>query len=403
MLEQGGIYMPGSDQDKLIDEWVAKKNQRIGEIHIPRVGEYPPDMDSWYGTIMNEWVTTDTIRHFADGSGDRNPLWRSQDYARGTRWGGIIAPPTYTDHIIQPYSGSMREDEYIPRFETWFSLPYGSTRQLFRVIRPGDRFRAVQTYLGLKEIEPTRPGCRQFEETVRRTLINQREEIVAVHDRYMDVVVNFKVDDDHPYWMKRRKRRLTDKERDDIQRGYDEETRRGAEVLYWDDVTVGEEIKPLTVGPISVYDVAACYTAIPGHAVAFDLEWERIKLVPDFHWFDPDINFWTCGGICHFQDDKGHANIFDGGAAVGFYCQVEWVVGRMICNWMGDDGFVKKLDNRFPVYPIVGDVLRCQGRVTGKYLDGNEHLVDLDLVCKNQDGLVLMPGSATVRLPSRSD
>lgn len=392
-----------AEQDKLIDEWVAKRNKRIGEIAIPQIGEYPPDMDSWYGTVTNEWVTTDTIRHFADGSGDRNPLWRNQEYAQKTRWRGIIAPPTISDTIVQPYSGDMREDEDIPKFNTYLSLPNGSTREMFEVVRPGDRFRVIQTYLGIKEVEATRPSCRMFEDSVRRTLINQRDEVVAIHDRHMDMVVNFPWDEDHPYWLKRRKRRLTDEERDAIQKGYDEETRRGADTLYWEQVEVGEEVKTLTVGPIAVYDVAACYTAIPGHAVAFDLEWERIKRVPDFHWLDPEINAWTCGGICHFQDDKGHAMIFDGGAAVGFYCQVEWVLGRMLCNWMGDDGFLKKLDDRCPIYPIVGDVLCCKGKVTRKYTEGNEHLVDLDVHCENQDGLILMPGSATVRLPAKTD
>ena len=395
--------MAKTEQDKLIDEWVGKQNERIGEVVIPRVGEYPMDLDCWYGSVMNEWVTTDLIRHFADGMGSRNPLWRDQEYARQSRWGGIIAPPTFTDAIVQPYAGNMRGDEYIPKFDSWFSLPNGSTREMLQTIRPGDKLRAVQMYLGIKEVEATRPDCRMFEDSVRRTIINQREEAVAIHDRHMDVVINFTVDDDHPYWMKRRKRRLTDEERDAIQKGYDEETRRGAEVLYWEDVVVGEEIKPLTVGPLSVYDIAACYTTISGHAVAFDLEWERIKLAPDFHWFDPEINAWTCGGICHFQDDKGHAGIFDGGAAVGFYCQQEWVLGRMICNWMGDNGFLKRLDDRVPIYPIIGDVFHCKGKVTNKSVEDGEHLVDLEVSCENQDGLVLMPGTATVQLPSRTD
>lgn len=395
--------MAKTEQDKLINEWVARKNERVGEEHVPRVGEYPPDLNSWYGTVLNECVTKDTIRHFADGFGDKNPLWRSHDYARGTRWGGIIAPPTITDTIVQPYSGDMRGDEYVPKFETFFSLPNGSTREMFQVVRPGDTFHVIQKYMGIKEVEATRPDCRMFEDTVRRIVINQREEIVSIHDRYMDMVVNFTWDNDHPYWMKRRKRRLTDAERDAIQHGYDTWTRRGADTLYWEDVNVGDEAKNLTVGPISVYDVAACYTAIPGHAVAFDMEWERIKLIPDFHWLDPEINAWTCGGICHFQDDKGHAFIFDGGAAVGFYCQLEWVLGRMLSDWMGDDGFMKKLDDRCPIYPIIGDVICCKGHVIKKYEENGEHLVDLDVHCENQDGLIMMPGSATVRLPSRTD
>ena len=395
--------MAKDEQDTLIEKWVAKKNRDIGRVIIPRVGEYPPQPECFYGTILNEWVTTDVIRHFADAMGDKNPLWRNQEYARQTRWGGIIGPPTIGDTIIQPYAGNMTPDEDIPKFKMWWMLPNGSTRQMLQAVRPGDRFRAVQMYLGLKETKPDRPNCRQFEDTVRRTIINQREEVVSIHDRHMAVVINYPLDDDHPFWPKRRKRRLTDAERDSIQKGYDERTRRGAETLYWEDVTVGEELPPLTVGPLAVYDIAACYTAISGHALAFDLEWERVKVDPAFHWLDPEVNAWTCGGICHFCDDKGHAMIFDGGAAVAFYFQIEWLLGRLITDWMGDDGFLKRLDDRFPIMPILGDVLCQKGKVTKKYVEGDEHLVDLEVRCENLDGLLMAPGSATVRLPSRTE
>jgi hypothetical protein len=292
----------------------------------------------------------------------------------------------------------------IPKFENFFLLPNGSTRQIFQVIRPGDKFRAVQWFLGLTEKEPSHPApCRQFDDTVRRVLINQREEVVAILDRHMDVVVNHRIDNAHPYWPNRKRRRLTDAERDAIQRGYDEETRRGAKTLYWEDVTVGEELKPVIVGPLSVQDIFACYAAVTGHAVAFDIEWERIKVNPDFHWLDPEVNAWTCSGICHVCDSKGHADIFTGGSAVAFYFQIEWLLGRMLCNWMGDDGFVKMLSDRIPIIPILGDVLCQRGKVTNKYVKDGEYLVDLEVHCENLDGLVMMPGSATVRLPTRTE
>jgi len=80
-----------------------------------------------------------------------------------------------------------------------------------------------------------------------------------------------------------------------------------------EDVKVGEELKPLIVG------LFRCRISAPAmqpltHAVAFDIEWERIKLNPPFHWLDPEVNAWTCSGICHVCDDKGHARVWDGGA-----------------------------------------------------------------------------------------
>ena len=95
--------MAETEQDKLVDEWVARRNSHIGEIKIPVIGEHPPDPDNFYGSQMNEYITTDLIRHYVDSLGDRNPLFRNQDYARRTRWGGIIAPPTFNQAIVQVY------------------------------------------------------------------------------------------------------------------------------------------------------------------------------------------------------------------------------------------------------------------------------------------------------------
>ena len=89
---------------------------------------------------------------------------------------------------------------------------------------------------------------------------------------------------------------MTDEERDAIYCAYDVETRRGADTLFWEDVVVGEELKPVIVGPVSTCDVAAWMAAIPGYAVAFDTEWEKIKLDFKFATFDDEVNAWKCGG-----------------------------------------------------------------------------------------------------------
>ena len=43
----------------------------------------------------NEEASTDSIRHYAWGIGDENPLWLSDSYAQTTRYGTRIAPPTF--------------------------------------------------------------------------------------------------------------------------------------------------------------------------------------------------------------------------------------------------------------------------------------------------------------------
>jgi acyl dehydratase len=45
--------------------------------------------------VKNE-VEKGAIRKFADAIGDPNPLYRDEEYAKTTRYGRIIAPPTFS-------------------------------------------------------------------------------------------------------------------------------------------------------------------------------------------------------------------------------------------------------------------------------------------------------------------
>ena len=56
-------------------------------------------------------ATRDNIRHYAHGIGDDNPLWCDPDYAAKTRYGGIVALPTFlfaTSRIIRDMSVAFR-------------------------------------------------------------------------------------------------------------------------------------------------------------------------------------------------------------------------------------------------------------------------------------------------------
>lgn len=45
--------------------------------------------------IYNRYVNPDSIRHFVDGIGDPNPLYRDEEYARNTRYKSLVAPPSW--------------------------------------------------------------------------------------------------------------------------------------------------------------------------------------------------------------------------------------------------------------------------------------------------------------------
>ena len=43
----------------------------------------------------NVEASIDSIRHFANGCGDDNPMWCDEAYAGATRWGGVVASPLF--------------------------------------------------------------------------------------------------------------------------------------------------------------------------------------------------------------------------------------------------------------------------------------------------------------------
>ncbi len=43
----------------------------------------------------NREATLDTIRNYAHGIGDDNPLWCDEEYAAKSVHGGVVGPPTF--------------------------------------------------------------------------------------------------------------------------------------------------------------------------------------------------------------------------------------------------------------------------------------------------------------------
>ena len=89
----------------------------------------------------------------------------------------------------------------------------------------------------------------------------------------------------------------------------------------------------------------------------------------------------------------------------------QWLV-QLMTDWMGDEGSLKKFACQYrmmdyprpmktTVDPEEGETWMCKGKVTKKYAEGGEHLVDCEIWIENGKGEVSTPGKATVVLPSR--
>ena len=89
----------------------------------------------------------------------------------------------------------------------------------------------------------------------------------------------------------------------------------------------------------------------------------------------------------------------------------QWLV-HLMTDFAGEDGFLKKFSCQYRridyprrmkslTEPLDGETWQVKGKVTRKYVDGTECLVDCDIWVENGDGEVTTPGMATVILPTR--
>ena len=221
---------------KLTDEIIAKYRARIGEV--------TPITEAW-----NSEATYDTIRHFANGIGDDNPLWNDEEYAKSTAYGDMIAPPSFLFTCNQGplsrgrTSGGFRGFTGVHRY--WSSDGW----EYFHPIKRGDRIHG-ETYLTDFIEHKSAYAGRTIEDSATQTFYNQRGEKIATHrlnfinfERSTAARAGKYKDMGEHVW--------TQDELESLWADIEKEERRGAEPRYWEDVEVGGEIPWVVKGPLS--------------------------------------------------------------------------------------------------------------------------------------------------------
>ena len=122
-------------------------------------------------------ATRDGIRHYAHGIGDDNPLWCDPAYAKGTRWGGVIAPPSFlfaTSRIVSGYVGGLPGVHAMWAGADWtWHLP----------VRRNDEITTKAWLKDLVEHETAFAG-RAIQQIYHVDFSNQRGELVAAADSW---------------------------------------------------------------------------------------------------------------------------------------------------------------------------------------------------------------------------
>lgn len=341
-------------------------------------------------------ATRDNIRHYAHGIGDDNPLWCNPDYAAKTKYGGIIALPSFlfaTSRIVSGYVGGL------PGVHAMWS---GADWTWHKPVHRNDEIR-TEAYLKDLIEHQTRFAGRAVQQIYHVDFYNQKGDKVSEADSWC-----FRTERDHAREegtkykavKARAPRRYSPEEIGEAYKLYRDEEVRGATPRYWEDVTEGEALPVMFKGPMTVTGFIAYAQGWGGLYIrANKLAWKMI----DAH---PGLGITNRFGIpdaperVHWEEDfaleVGAPGAYDYGPE-----RTSWLTHHLT-NWMGDDGFLRKASCKIRRHNPEGDMLFIKGKVKRKYIEDGKHLVEIEQEARNQDDELSILGSGVVELPSRA-
>lgn len=131
-------------------------------------------------------VEKGAIRRFADAVGDANPLFRDEEYARNSRFGGIIAPPGFfgwplkvpmNSPLVVEFPVAIGEVLAKSGYSMATALDGGMEYDLLLPVRPGDVLSAVTAAKDIRE--RTGRGGKMCFIVIETTYTNQNGAVVA--------------------------------------------------------------------------------------------------------------------------------------------------------------------------------------------------------------------------------
>jgi len=139
---------------------------------------------------------------------------------------------------------------------------------------------------------------------------------------------------------------------------------------YWDDVQEGYALEGFDL-PLTETRVA-----------------QQVSGLQDFYAVHHDREFARAGG---------HPDIF---VNTGF---TRAALCRLLTDFVGTDGWVRRLSYEMRRMNRPGDTMQLRGRVTKKYVaEDGAHCLDIKLWAQNEREGITTPATATVMLPARA-
>jgi len=381
------------------------------------------DLDQYMGVpmepgLLKEPVATNDIRRWVQAMHYPNPLHYDEHWAAAGRFGGLVAPQSFTVACDTSHGCSPAQVGRIPQShlifggdDWWFFGPR---------IRPGDHlvchrmpfdYRVAQTkFAG--------PTCFQRGDTL---YVNQRGERVALQRstavRYRPKrAVERKLFDEprEPEWTDAQLAELEERKLAFI----DQIQALAHDPRPWESVSVGDRLAEHVLGPHSLASFTTEWRAYPmttwgatrkgptslsAEELGYTEEMAGLEGDREVERVNPELTDGAYHGPSrgHLQprwaEHVGMPRGYGYGASMGAWL-LDYVAG-----WAGEWGMVTSSSSQYRNPAFTGDATFLSGEVSGVRVDRRgRHLVDVAVTMRNQDDAVMATGRVEVLLPSEA-
>lgn len=378
-----------------MDDYQAVMESHIGLYNVNEYGrrfagpKYPGPCPCW-----NTAITRDSIKRMVDGLGDLNPLYRDPEYAKGTKYGNLIAPPCWPFTITYGCYPAFAAPQF-------FGLYSSDKIEFYGPAAAGDEIDYKSSFPVSVKRKQTKKGGDAL--NVQGVNLHKRHEDDAPLAKHTFDIFFVEMDT-APLKTTQSGSNIPEYTEEYIQKVYeaqDNEKVWGGTPHYWEDVEIGEELAPVVRGPLSAMEIASWFTAAGQWYFCSDRINRFIVEQTGWGYWHPKLKV----------TQNFHENVYDSyGAmaeATGSYApsgpgsqRCSWAL-TMLSNWVSDEGFVWKVDFRHVRKGGYWNVFWTKGTVTDKGIEDGKCWVDIDVKIVDQTDDLVLKGTARVLLPSK--
>lgn len=372
-------------------------------------------MTGWFPTktpiIAHEFL----MRLWANTVDFWNPLFNDKEYAKDTKFGNIIAAPFFIENIDNVVLRENLDLEIDPNIElngVWHGRNDGGDAEMLQPIFPNDSFKVRIVSPSITDTTVPGSSIRSFLLTTTIEYVNQKGEVAYRMTSYLTNEINYSSDGR----IQAPPQFFYDKDiykygPDDwklIHKIESQEKITGSEPCKWSDVNVGDMPRWVIVGPTTTIDMIK----FGGLAMMQDPPMrEQLKTIDKEQGMDHN-------GIYHIMAEGHYSNEgIPGRIPIHYMAFGRSLMARLVTNFIGDNGWMTRfswrnetLANEYLCNVDIlkgkkvsgrgkyGDTIIAKGIIKDKYIQGEDHLVDIVTWCENLQGEITQAGIATALL-----